>query len=410
MHQRIKKIIGLIHLWLGLISGIVVFVVSITGCIYVFQKELRFVFYDYLKYEVDGSNSSVMRPVSELIYHAEDAIGHRSKPKGIAYHPPGQSHWVQFFKFADLSGRGPLIWYWEFYDHYYRVYLNPITGKVIHVEDTAWEFFQVVQNLHTNLLMGPLGEQIVSISTIVFVLMLITGIVLWWPKNRKSLKRATGFYWKKGTKWKRKNFDLHNVPGFYTLFITLIIAISGLTMSEEWLRNSLGWIFNGGSKFELSFSRAMSDPTQLNDSLGIDKVYASIPLQYPNSPYSFMVIPNDSISPIRTVITLKEDIPQYRNVYDQYSGALLDSHKLSDSSGGEQYFFSSYSIHVGSIWGLPGKILAFLGSLISASLPVTGFFIWWGRKRKKNTQPHVAERSLVKNSSPPILSTPQKTN
>ena len=49
----------------------------------------------------------------------------------------------------------------------------------------------------------------------------------------------------------------------------------------------------------------------------------------------------------------------------------------------------NYDIHIGAIIGLPGKILAFIISLITASLPVTGFIIWWGR-RKKSKKPKVA--------------------
>jgi uncharacterized iron-regulated membrane protein len=49
----------------------------------------------------------------------------------------------------------------------------------------------------------------------------------------------------------------------------------------------------------------------------------------------------------------------------------------------------NYDIHVGSILGLPGKFLAFFASLIGATLPVTGFIIWWvkGRKKKKPVAP-----------------------
>ncbi len=46
----------------------------------------------------------------------------------------------------------------------------------------------------------------------------------------------------------------------------------------------------------------------------------------------------------------------------------------------------NYDIHVGAVLGLPGKIMAFFASLIAASLPVTGFYVWCGRKKKKKVQ------------------------
>jgi len=47
---------------------------------------------------------------------------------------------------------------------------------------------------------------------------------------------------------------------------------------------------------------------------------------------------------------------------------------------------ANYDIHVGAILGLPTKIIAFIVSLICASLPVTGFMIWWGRRKKKTVK------------------------
>lgn len=69
--------------------------------------------------------------------------------------------------------------------------------------------------LHWSLLLsGEIGEQIVGWSTLTFVIMLIGGLVLWWPKKRKKdIKGSLWFQWKSTTRWERKNYDLHNIPG-----------------------------------------------------------------------------------------------------------------------------------------------------------------------------------------------------
>jgi uncharacterized iron-regulated membrane protein len=69
--------------------------------------------------------------------------------------------------------------------------------------------------------------------------------------------------------------------------------------------------------------------------------------------------------------------------FDQYTGQLLNITHAARKSRGQQLLEMNYDIHVGAIGGLPGKIIAFIISLICASLPVTGFYIWW-EKRKKN--------------------------
>jgi uncharacterized iron-regulated membrane protein len=74
--------------------------------------------------------------------------------------------------------------------------------------------------------------------------------------------------------------------------------------------------------------------------------------------------------------------------YDQYTLKELSTPSLygayKDAVFADKVIRMNYDIHVGSIGGLPGKIIAFLASLVTASLPVTGFLMWWGRRKKKS--------------------------
>jgi uncharacterized iron-regulated membrane protein len=60
--------------------------------------------------------------------------------------------------------------------------------------------------------------------------------------------------------------------------------------------------------------------------------------------------------------------------------------KLLDTNAADKLIRMNYDIHTGSIIGLPGKILAFCASLLVASLPVTGFCIWYGRRKKERLE------------------------
>ena len=61
---------------------------------------------------------------------------------------------------------------------------------------------------------------------------------------------------------------------------------------------------------------------------------------------------------------------------------MLHNYSHDEKNLGEKFVAANYDIHVGSILGIWGKILAFIGSLVCASLPITGFMVWWGRKNK----------------------------
>ena len=77
---------------------------------------------------------------------------------------------------------------------------------------------------------------------------------------------------------------------------------------------------------------------------------------------------------------------QHTYYYDQYTlqPLRMDGDRFSTASFADQLMMMNYDIHIGTILGLPGKILAFFISLICASLPVTGFLVWLNKKKKKS--------------------------
>ena len=60
--------------------------------------------------------------------------------------------------------------------------------------------------------------------------------------------------------------------------------------------------------------------------------------------------------------------------------------KFANATVADKIIRMNYDIHIGAIAGLPGKIIAFIASLIAASMPVTGVIIWIGRKKKKRVK------------------------
>jgi uncharacterized iron-regulated membrane protein len=123
---------------------------------------------------------------------------------------------------------------WNYFDEfpiYKQAYVNPYTGKVLRVYDEKNGFFNIVKMIHWSfLLKQDWGTYVVGIPVIIFVIMLITGIVLWWPKNKAARKQRFAFKWKNIKSWKRKNYDLHNVLGFYASIFALIFLSQDFSM------------------------------------------------------------------------------------------------------------------------------------------------------------------------------------
>jgi uncharacterized iron-regulated membrane protein len=376
----LKKAINKIHLILGLIIGFVIVIVSLTGCIYAFQEEIQNLTQSYRF--VEKQQQSFLPP-SQLQEIATKALPGK-KANRIHYGKKDQAAVVGFY------GSNP--------DYYFLVYLNPYTGKVLQVKDMHSDFFRFILDGHFYLWLPPaIGKPTVSIATLIFVLMIITGIVLWWPKNKAAAKQRFSIKW--DAKWRRKNYDLHNVLGFYSSWILIFIAVTGLVWGFEWFSKSFYKITSGG-KAMIEWSPATSDTTKVNpraSKANMDLMWVRTVEANPMVESIEVDFPHDKQSAIG--ITTNTDAGTYwkadNRFYDQYTLKEIQvKHPYgrfdSKLSTADKIRRLNYDVHVGAVLGLPGKLLAFFASLICASLPITGFMIWYGRRYKNKTKAAVS--------------------
>ncbi|GAA4466567.1 PepSY-associated TM helix domain-containing protein [Nemorincola caseinilytica] len=370
--MRIKKTIGKIHLWLGLASGLVVLFLGITGCILAFQREIE----------------SVSKPYQYVTPH-NDAYIAPSRMYAIANAQlPGKlAHSVTY------GGKDKAVvvtFYHDEPEYYYLVYLDPYSGQVLKVKNMDDDFFRIVVNGHFYLWLPPdIGKPIVASATLVFVVMMITGIVLWWPKNKAARKQRFSVKW--SAKWRRVNYDMHNVLGFYMSWVAIFIAITGLVWGFQWVSISIYWVASGG-KQAVAFYEPVSKKNNMaaaGEEPAVDRIWKKMNAEHATAETIEVHFPQSDTGAIEAA--MNPDASTYWKTdyryFDQYSLQEVEvTHaygRLHNTTVADKIARMNYDIHVGAVWGLAGKVLAFFASLLAASLPVTGFMIWWGRRSKK---------------------------
>jgi uncharacterized iron-regulated membrane protein len=233
--------------------------------------------------------------------------------------------------------------------------------------------------------------------------MLITGLILWWPKRKQNAKQRFTIKW--NARWRRKNYDWHNVMGFYVSCIALILALTGLVWGFQWFAN--GVYKSVGGERSLIYSDPLSDSTTqyTADRPAIDKIYDRMKLEYPDAQSIEVHIPISDSYAIAANANPETDTYwkiDYR-YYDQNTLKEISvDHiygRFPQAKAADKLIRLNYDIHTGAILGLPGKILAFLASLVCASLPVTGFYIWWGRRNKKEISLREKAQKRIKTPS-----------
>jgi uncharacterized iron-regulated membrane protein len=365
-----KKIIGFIHLWLGLTSGLVVFIVAITGAFWAFESEISDMIYSYRT--VEPQNKAYLLP-SKLKEIAQPHFGDK-QIKNINF--LGKDRAAELSMYEEVNGK----------DNHISVFMNPYTGEVLHIAKNEHNFFGIIIELHVNLMLGEVGGYIVDYATLIFLIMLISGIILWWPKNKAAAKQRFWFKWKQGLKWKRKNYDLHNILGFYASWVVIFIALTGLAWGFTWMDRTIYFVASGGEEYkEWEEVKIKSDSTLVNYTNIEDKVYADVIKRYGKSYESiYMYAPEKKSDSYYAYInpSSKTWYKAETFYYDTKTADLLKYENPNDLNGGQTVRNMFYDIHIGKILGLPGQFLVFFASLIVASLPITGFYIWYGRRKK----------------------------
>lgn len=370
MSKAFKNIIRQIHLWLGLGSGLIVFVISITGCIYVFEEEIR-----------DATQA-------EHLY-----VPVRQQPfAGLAmvisnFEQTAPKEKISVIRITEGTPNASI----EIAAKKKVYYFNPYDGSLVYKGRADW--LHTVEEIHTSLLLGETGKFIQRWAVVIFVMMLISGLILWFPKQMRLLKQSLKIKWKGS--FKRVNYDMHNVLGFYASGILLVISLSGLYFAFKEVKTAASF-FTGtrltDGKKQTAVNLVVSEPLAIR----YDRLYKTAALKYPGAISTSISIRKGRELRLRMIYPYKWARNQNTFFFDEASGRPLRAKLYKEFNGADLIEATNYDLHTGQLFGLFSKIIACIVSLISASLPVTGFIIWLKKKKRRG-------KKLRRQSHQPIL-------
>lgn len=366
-----SKINAWFHLWLGIGSGIIVLIISITGCLLVFEQEIVSISSPWLHTEAKIASDQV--PPSVIYKSVKQAIPNK-EISSVWYNGLDKTVKVSLEESDSI------------------VYVNPYTAKIVATVDHE-DFFHIVEEGHFHLwLPHEIGELLTGWGTFIFFLLLISGLILWYPKKWNKANRNKSFKIKWGASFKRLNYDLHNVLGFYSVIIALIMAFTALCLSFNWFREGVYWASGGGEQTAGTEQTTTIQPTKKEvDKMAIaDAIWLKVRTQIAHKNKEAVIVhfPEEGEDNVYACTDMHNGI--WRDLYfNVHTLELLPNSqiKIADEPFANWLRRSNYSLHTGLIGGLSTKIIYFIASLICASLPITGFYVWWGKKKKKKKKP-----------------------
>lgn len=397
-----KSFFRTLHRWLGLGTGLIMVFVCLTGSVLAFEQELERAWHParYFMQPAAGPRLPLAQLAAavkaykpqakinsfklyadptrtvEISLSGGEKPGQNKSAGPSAARPQGRES-GKSSPGKDGKGRGegggP------------RIFVNPYTAAITGELNPRDNFFKTVEQLHRGLVAGPVGKLVMGISATVFLFILATGLVLWWPTARKALKPRLTVKW--GSGWKRLNHDFHISLGFYTSLFLFIIALTGVGMSFDWVGEGINKLTHSPLKRPEPPKSVVPTADVPLAALAPDAVLALARQQAPHAESYTLQLPKEPTGSIRVAVLLPGAITENatNEVYlDQYSGQVIGGQTYAQRPLGQRIRGLFKPVHTGAIGGWPTKLLALVVSLLGATFPVTGTVLWLNRRRKKS--------------------------
>ncbi|MDB5617119.1 PepSY-associated TM helix domain-containing protein [Tardiphaga sp.] len=383
--RPIKAALLQVHSILGLTISLVLALIGVTGAVMSFEDEIGAVLNADLL-QVEARSMPMLSP--DALVARLQASGEAARVSAVTMTSDPQGS-VRVRLIREDSGARPSA-----------LYVDPYDGRVLGAP-VGEDFFATVRKLHRWLLIPGdgkgWGRQITGVVAIGLVAMLISGLVLRWPRHVRSIKAWLKPNWamrRRGFQW-----SLHSVAGTWVMLIYLLMALTGLWWSFDWYKDGATWLFS--SRHVAAAPVAAKPPRMPRASaadagpLIIERAWQAF-LTEQSSRYATaqLTMPNNGGTVIRIRSVPRDSAREgQRDEFriDAVTGRIASAEIYADKAFGDKVLASVLDIHSGAVLGWPGRLLFMLAASLMPLFAVTGFLLYLSRRKQRPAKRTSAE-------------------
>ncbi|PHS70304.1 MAG: peptidase M4 [Methylophaga sp.] len=355
-----------IHLYLGLLAGVMFAFSGLSGSALVFYQDID----EYLNpalLTVEPDRDYV--PLTEIIATAQKVVSADAKLARL--YLPRHSRAAMKVRFtAPENSKDVLL----------DVIVNPFTAEVLGQRRWGGYLMSFIYKLHYTLVLGEVGKTIVGVIGLLLMCLLLSGLYLWWPGFSK-LFQALRF--KRSTNRLRFLYDLHKTIGIYAAAVLIVIVFSGIYMIfPHYVKPLIGVVLPFTETIPTGFSM---DEGNGKKRINIDEVGRIASDLFPQAKLQRIYFPVSVDGVYHIIMRHLGEIRKTRGStqlwINPYDGKVLAVQKPQAMRGGDVFIAWMFPLHNGEAFGLSGRIIVFVMGFIPIILYVTGLIVWW-RKRE----------------------------
>lgn len=406
-----RQLIFWAHLIAGVLAGILIAIMSITGAALAFEKQIV-AWAERDVRQVDNIPTGAPRlPLDDLLERARKAAPEEARPMSIVVASDPKT------AVAVTMGR----------DAYY---VNPYTGEVRRPATTrTHDFLHVLEDWHRFLALSggkrPVGKVINGVANIAFFVLAVTGLYIWWPRRWEWRFLRPAVWFTRGQSGKARDWNWHNVAGLWMAPVFIVLTLTAVPISFRWASNSIYQIFGetppaqpgpvgasgpamtvpppqaGATRAtrEALFARVQQESPawetvtfRLGGGRGAGQPAGSASGSLANGAPTRAREGSQNppaVQPVTVAVLEKDRWPSFASVtysLDPYTAGVLKKETLADATPARRFRSWTRFLHTGEALGYTGQFIAMIACLAGVLLVYTGFALSWRRFFGKSTE------------------------
>lgn len=347
-----------LHLWVGVLTGLYLSIVCVTGSALVFRIDIQRALYPVLL--TAGASEPLVDPLTVM------------ERVSRAY-PDHVLSGVE----APTTARDTYLAYVTKGSSFLTVLVDPVSADVLG-ELPRRTLVGAIQELHFNLMLGRAGRVFNGVGAGCALVMCLTGLAIWWPGPRGVLRALTVNVRRTG---RRITWELHRAVGAWSVLFLLMWGATGLSFSfPSAFRSAVGWLSPVTVARPPSSSAADTRPTVGKPPWGAQLARAQ--QLVPGRPVARVVLPAHDRAALLIMFAPESPTPTgaaLESVYlDQFTGEPLPYNRGPQTTG-DRIVSAMVPLHIGDVGHRNVKYVWFIMGLTPPLLFGTGLAMWWTR-------------------------------
>lgn len=379
-----RKVLFWLHLAAGVTTGVIIFIMCVTGVILTFEAQIK----DYAESDVryvKTPESGAQKLTPNELFAKLRTLKPDAKPTGLTLKADEKASAA----FA-LGREGTL-------------YMNPYTGEILGGDAKGVNnFFRFVTDWHRWL--GASGENraagkaVTGFSNAAFLVLAITGIYIWFPRRMAWQNFKAVMFFRRGLRGKARNFNWHNTIGFWSSLVLIILTATGMVISYQWASNLVYTLTGSEVPQQQAAPPAQNQPNRETNIVipeNLNELWTRAAQQTEDWEFITLRVPTSSEAPVVFTIREGKELNPFASstaTFNAQNGELTKWEPYASGSTGRRLRSWMRFAHTGEAFGIIGQIIAGLATLGGAFLVWTGIslalrrFRNWRARRGNNSE------------------------